>query len=203
MHRETPESPRMFESDLVDLFSRIHPAVVPVIFVPVVLALTGYALTVAPWYAVAAQLAAGFVVWTLTEYWLHRTLFHWEPKTSWGPRMHFLIHGVHHQWFQDRMRLVMPPAVSIALGLSFFGLYWAIAQPLAPWLAPTWVFAFMAGKVAGYVNYDMTHYYIHHHKPVLAFHKQLRKHHNSHHHATHGRKFGVSFMFWDRVFGTM
>ena len=36
--RATPESPRMFESDFLDFFSRIPFWVVPVIYVPVVLA---------------------------------------------------------------------------------------------------------------------------------------------------------------------
>ncbi len=204
MFKATPESPRMFESDLVDAFSRIPAWVVPVVYLPIITALVVYAALWAEvaWWAIPLQFALGFFVWTLTEYWLHRTLFHWEPKTSWGPRFHFLLHGVHHKWFQDKLRLVMPPAASLSLGVVFFGLYWGFGHLLAFALAPTWVFAFFAGKIAGYVNYDMTHYYIHHFKPKTKFHKRLRRHHNNHHHVNHDRKFGVSFTFWDHVFGT-
>ena len=47
------------------------------------------------WHA-AALGAAGFLLWTLAEYILHRWLFHYEPKTSFGQRLHWLIHGYHH-----------------------------------------------------------------------------------------------------------
>src|SRR5215831_8982773 len=42
MLKASPESPRMFESDFVDFFSRTHPAVVPILFVPAALYLTWY-----------------------------------------------------------------------------------------------------------------------------------------------------------------
>ena len=203
-YKATEESPRMFENDFIDGFSRIPFWIVPVIFVPITIGLLYWSLALVgvPWYAAALQFAAGFVTWTLAEYWLHRMFFHWEPKTWWGPRMHFIIHGVHHQWFQDRMRLVMPPAVALALGVLFFGGYYGLALLAAPVLAPTWVTAFFAGKVVGYMNYDLTHYYLHHGKPTLSFYTKLRHHHNNHHHVNHDRKFGVSFTLWDHVFGT-
>ena len=203
MFKATPESPRMFESDFIDAFSRIPAWIVPVIFLPIVAGLLWVGAGESALWALPLQFAAGFLVWTLTEYWLHRLFFHWEPKTSWGPRFHFLLHGVHHDHFKDKLRLVMPPAASLSLGVVFFGAYWGLAQLAAPLLHPGWVWAFYAGKVLGYVNYDMTHYYIHHFKPATAFHKKLRHHHNNHHHANHDRKFGVSFQLWDRVFGTM
>jgi len=65
--------------------------------------------------------AAGLALWTLAEYWLHRKLFHWEPDNAIGRRMHFIIHGVHHDHPNDRMRLVMPPGASIPLAALFFG----------------------------------------------------------------------------------
>ncbi len=202
--KATEESPRMFESDFLDAFTRIPWWVVPLIFAPIVTGLIYVAMAVqgVALAFVAVQFAAGFVVWTLAEYWLHRTLFHWTPDTWWGAKFHFILHGVHHDWFKDRYRLVMPPAVSLALAAVFFGSYWAIAQAAAPLADPSWVYAFMAGKIVGYVNYDVTHYYIHHGKPSLSFYKKLRHHHNNHHHANPERKFGVSFTVWDRVFGT-
>lgn len=201
--KATEESPRMFESDFIDQFSRIPWWVVPIVFTPVVSALLyGTWASGVAWYAAIAQFAAGFFVWTFTEYWLHRTLFHWTPNTWWGPRFHFFLHGVHHDWFRDRLRLVMPPAASLSLGVVFFGMYWAIGQAFAGFADPSWVFAFFAGKVVGYVNYDLTHYYIHHGRPSLGFYKKLRHHHNNHHHANPDRKFGVSFTLWDYVFGT-
>ena len=38
----------------------------------------------------------GWLFWTLTEYWLHRLVFHFEPESGPGARLHWIIHGVHH-----------------------------------------------------------------------------------------------------------
>jgi sterol desaturase/sphingolipid hydroxylase (fatty acid hydroxylase superfamily) len=140
--------------------------------------------------------AAGVFVWSFTEYWLHRTLFHWVPNTSWGPRFHFLLHGVHHDWVNDRFRLVMPPAASLGLGVVFFAFWYAV-------LGPALVFPFYSGKVAGYLCYDMTHYYVHHGKVQSLWFKRLKAHHMNHHHNKEGRKFGVSSTLWDHVFRTL
>lgn len=206
MLRASPESPRMFQSDLVDFFSRIPAWVVPLLYLPTVAALVGWArfqLGVS-WVAVGAQVFAGYLVWTLMEYWLHRTLFHWVPKAPWGERFHFYVHGVHHQWFQDKYRLVMPPAVSLSLAVVVFSSLYGVAWLLAGVTDPSWAWGAFAGIVLGYTIYDCTHYYIHHHKPVTAIGRALRSHHNKHHHNPKyaEKKFGVSITVWDHVFGT-
>jgi dihydroceramide fatty acyl 2-hydroxylase len=205
MWRETPESPRIFENDLLDGFSRVPWYVIPAVYVPFVTALLGWSwsLGVHPG-PMAGQFAVGLVVWSLMEYWLHRTVFHWVPATSWGPRFHFLVHGVHHDWFKDRMRLVMPPAASLALAVVVWSLIAATQSLFAPLLTPTWGPGFFAGVVAGYLVYDLTHYHLHHGKPATRIGQLLRAHHNKHHHNErfHDKKFGVSTTLWDHVFGT-
>ena len=100
----------------------------------------------------------GVAIWTLTEYWLHRLLFHWEPKFRGGDRLHFIIHGVHHDHPNDAMRLVMPPAVSVPLAALFLGLYVLVfGTPHA--------FPAFAGFILGYLSYDYMHYHVHHHVP--------------------------------------
>src|SRR6476646_4097440 len=100
----------MFESDVIDVFSRIPAWVVPAIYVPMVLGLLGYGAFVGVGAGpLALQFAVGWFAWTLLEYWLHRTVFHWVPDAPWGEQFHFYLHGVHHKWFTDKYRLVMPP----------------------------------------------------------------------------------------------
>jgi sterol desaturase/sphingolipid hydroxylase (fatty acid hydroxylase superfamily) len=196
MIKATPESPRMFESDFVDFFSRTHPVVVPVLFVPAVLALAWYSVAETSVTAVqtAALVLAGFASWTLAEYWLHRTFFHWRPGGRWGERLHFLVHGVHHTWPRDKYRLVMPPAVSISLFFFFLALFYGTLG--------AWCWGFHAGFAAGYMGYDLTHYYLHHYNPKSNYFLQLKKHHMLHHHKDHSLRFGVSSRIWDKVFGT-
>ncbi len=45
---------------------------------------------------------------------------------------------------------------------------------------PHW-YAFGAGFLAGYLLYDMTHYYLHHHKPRTRVGRWLRELHMRHH----------------------
>ncbi len=203
--RASPESPRMFESDLLDFFSRVPAIVVPLIYVPAILAALawGWALGVSPG-VLALQGFAGLTTWTLMEYWLHRTLFHWIPTASWGERFHFYLHGVHHKWHQDRYRLVMPPAASIAIALVVFAVLTAASFVLASVVDPSWTRATFAGIMAGYLIYDMAHYALHHIKPRTAIGQKLRHHHMAHHHnaAFKEKKFGVSTTLWDHIFGT-
>jgi len=198
MLKASPDSPRMFESDFVDFFSRTHPAVVPILFVPATGALLWFSVAKAgvSVLATAGLFVGGGLSWTLVEYWLHRTFFHWLPPGAWGERMHFLVHGVHHTWPRDKYRLVMPPAVSISLFWIFLGIFSVvIGRPL--------VWGFHAGFVVGYMTYDLTHYYVHHFSPRSEYGRTLKKHHMLHHFKDHGARFGVSSRMWDHVFGTL
>jgi sterol desaturase/sphingolipid hydroxylase (fatty acid hydroxylase superfamily) len=192
------ESPPMFESKLVDTFSRTHWSVVPILFVPASLITAWFGLRAGVTLGATVGFAAlGFLFWTFLEYWLHRTLFHWIPRTSWGERFHFLLHGVHHTWPRDKYRLVMPPAVSISL-------FWLFLAPnLLIFGDHGW--AFHAGMTAGYMAYDIIHYRLHHVSPKTPWMKALRKHHLAHHSPKieHERKFGVSSTLWDHVFRTV
>jgi sterol desaturase/sphingolipid hydroxylase (fatty acid hydroxylase superfamily) len=205
MMRASEVSPKMFENEFLDFFSRTHWLAVPILYLPLV-AYTSFAAYAAGLgvLALLATFGAGFLIWTLTEYWLHRTAFHWTPNTWWGPKFHFLLHGVHHEFHQDPYRLVMPPAVSLSLAVIFYGMFWAVGEALSSVTSPAWHLAAYAGFVLGYVNYDCTHYILHHWHPKSDRMKKLRAHHMSHHHnPKHAEaKYGVSFMVWDSVFGT-
>ena len=125
--REALRFSPLFKSDFLNFFSRVHPAIPAVIFLPVVVAMewVGVDRGYAAWQLALLTLA-GVGVWTLTEYWLHRLVFHWEPDNAFGRRMHFIIHGIHHDHPNDKMRLVMPPSVSIPLAALFFFAFWLI-----------------------------------------------------------------------------
>jgi sterol desaturase/sphingolipid hydroxylase (fatty acid hydroxylase superfamily) len=58
------------------------------------------------------------------------------------------------------------------------------------------------GFLLGYLIYDMTHFYVHHHKPKTRVGKLVRELHMRHHFQDHTRGFGVSAPFWDYVFRT-
>ena len=188
-------SPRMFDSRFLDRLSRVHPVVPVIIFVPAItiLFLEG-AWHMAP-LVVLAYAAGGYLFWTLTEYWLHRVVFHFEREQGIGRRLHWIIHGVHHDHPNDPLRLVMPPGASVPLAAGFLLLFWAVLP------SPAWM-VFGAAFLAGYLAYDMLHFHVHHHRPTTHLGRKLRELHMRHHFQDHTTGFGVSAPFWDHVFGT-
>jgi dihydroceramide fatty acyl 2-hydroxylase len=188
----------MFESELLERFSRINPITVFVVWVPVVI---GTLIRSASRRELAAPsivglFFAGVLMWTLCEYVLHRWVFHWMEDSPRGRRIHFLLHGVHHDYPNDKDRLVMPLGFSIPLGLLFYAAFYGlfgtyVAEPL------------FAGLVLGYLIYDGSHYAIHHFKPGTRVGRFVKRHHMLHHHMDHDGGFGVSSPLWDVVFRTM
>jgi sterol desaturase/sphingolipid hydroxylase (fatty acid hydroxylase superfamily) len=185
----------MFDSDLLDRLSRVHPTVPLFIFIPAIAVLFGLGQQDAPFLWATGLLVGGYAFWTLTEYWMHRVVFHFEPEGGLGARVHWIIHGVHHDHPNDPLRLVMPPSVSVPLAAGFLGLFVLVMGTPAAYL-------FAAGFLCGYLIYDMTHYHVHHHKPRTQLGRTMRELHMRHHFQDDTRGFGVSAPLWDYVFGT-
>lgn len=191
------ETVRMFESNFLERFSRIHFVVPLFIFLPVVFyfsyqSIFRFHLGI---LSILGYFTLGLFVWTLTEYVLHRFLFHWMPPGKIGARMHFVFHGVHHDYPSDSKRLVMVPSVSIPLAALFYFMFNMIlgGQLVAP---------FFAGFLIGYLFYDMTHFALHHYNFKSKFWLNLKHHHMIHHYKDMDNGYGVSSKIWDYVFRT-
>jgi sterol desaturase/sphingolipid hydroxylase (fatty acid hydroxylase superfamily) len=192
------ESARIFKSDFLELFTHVHWSVPIILYLPVVV-YSVYRAAVNPdltTTAIVAMVVAGLTFWTLTEYLLHRFVFHYEPTSTWGKYLHFMMHGVHHDYPNDSKRLVMPPSVSIPLALLFYGLFTLI-------LGPAYNLPFFGGFIMGYIFYDEIHYATHHAPMKFGLWQKMKHHHVLHHYHDPGRGYGVSSPLWDYVFGTM
>ena len=191
------ESVRMFDSNFLDFFSRVHFTVPLILFIPVVLYFLYKAIFV---FHIAAlplvgYFAIGFLVWTFAEYTLHRFVFHFHHDSDFGRKMHFIFHGVHHDYPNDTYRLVMVPSMSVPLAFVFYGLFYLI-------LGAELASAIFPGFVAGYLTYDMTHYVVHHANWKNQYFQNLKKHHILHHFKYPDQGYGVSSTLWDKVFGS-
>lgn len=188
-------STRMFRNGFMESLSKVHYSVPLFIYIPVI-AFFIYRSFAAVHNSIGwffLYLAAGLFIWTITEYVLHRYIFHFVPKSKWGLRLHFIFHGVHHDYPRDAKRLVMPPSASIPLALLFYGLFM--------WLLPPHLInAFFAGFLIGYLVYDMTHYAIHHANFKSSILKSIKQHHMLHHYADSSKGYGVSSSLWDILF---
>lgn len=150
-------------------------------------------------FEVAAYWCLGLFLWTLVEYILHRFLFHLDgflPDNRAALTLHFLLHGIHHYLPMDKLRLVMPPTLFLALATPFYKL----AHTVFYW---NWhiAIAVYCGGIFGYICYDLTHYFLHH-KTLPAYWRELKKYHLQHHFMDYENGFGVTSRFWDVIFGT-
>lgn len=191
------ESVRMFKNGVLDSLSKVHFWVPLVVFIPIIVILSWHALAVQQmsFLFFIGYTLAGLFFWTLTEYVLHRFVFHFYPSSEIGKRIHFIFHGVHHDYPNDAKRLVMPPSASIPLAALFFALFY--------YLLPGYiVYAFFVGFITGYLVYDMTHYALHHASFKSPFWMKLKKHHMLHHYSDPTKGYGVSSDMWDKVLGS-
>jgi sterol desaturase/sphingolipid hydroxylase (fatty acid hydroxylase superfamily) len=188
------ESVRMFKNNFLESFSKVHWTIPMIAYLPVVL-FFAYKGVVEPnmttlWFI--GMFIVGLISWTLFEYVLHRWIFHYVPKAKWALRLHFIFHGVHHDYPNDVKRLVMPLSVSVPLAL---GVYFA----LRAFMPPVYLYPFFSAFVLGYVFYDTVHYALHHFNFKGEVWKKIKKHHMLHHYSDSTKGFGVSSELWDKV----
>jgi len=187
----------MFKNDLLESLSKVHFTLPLFIFLPVI----GFCIYKDFQYGLGLftffwLFILGLFVWTLTEYIMHRFVFHYVPKDKpWALRLHFIFHGVHHDYPSDAKRLVLPPSVSIPLATIFYCLFYTI-------LPVNYIFGFFPGFILGYLIYDETHYAIHHFNFKGSIWKKIKQHHMLHHYQDPDKGYGVSSPFWDKVFGS-
>ncbi len=187
----------MFKSDFLESLSKVHWSVplflwLPVIGVFIWISLTSFNLSI---ISFLMFFLGGLLFWTFAEYVLHRFVFHWKPKGKIGERIHFIFHGVHHDYPNDEKRLVMPPSMGIPLAFLFYLLFKVT-------MGSANASAFFPGFMIGYLFYDITHFALHHANFKSSFWKKLKQHHMTHHYNDPNRGFGVSSNIWDKIVGT-
>ncbi|MEU9193157.1 sterol desaturase family protein [Streptomyces hundungensis] len=165
-----------------------------VLYGPIVVVLGVVGVGAGLWTTLGA-VASGYLVWTLAEYWLHRLAFHFVPPGRLGARLHWMVHGIHHDHPNDAKRLVAPPLLSLPAAV---GVIWASCQLVGVARGC----AAAAGFTVGYLIYDMLHWHLHHNRPTTAVGRELRRRHLLHHFHDDRTGFGVSCPYWDHVFGT-
>ena len=188
---------RLFNNPILERLSKISPVTVLAVYLPIIFFFIWKSFSInIPAVTFVVLFLAGLAFWTLFEYVFHRYVFHFTPKGELQKRISFLFHGVHHQYPNDKKRLVMPITLSLAVAVLLLSITWL--------LFGTWTWAYSAGFTTGYLAYDMTHSSIHHFKaPNIKFLKMVWKSHIDHHFRDSTKGYGVSSAFWDRVFGTL
>ena len=187
------ESIKLFQNQWMNSLSKVHFTVPLYIFIPAIIFFIYKALSNGIG-AVPLILCflGGLAIWTVTEYFLHRFVFHYYPTSEFGKKIHFIFHGVHHDYPRDKKRLVMPPSASIPLATLFYFFF-------SIFFDQTTLFAFFPGFLTGYLAYDMMHYAMHHHNFKSGFFKKIKQHHMLHHYQDPSKGYGVSSSLWDKI----
>ncbi|KAG6554246.1 hypothetical protein Mapa_004162 [Marchantia paleacea] len=193
----TKETPFFFGNKFLEFNTRTVWWVVPLIWLPVVCWLQYLAIRRGlPIYRLPPAMAVGILLWSFIEYSLHRHLFHVKTTTYWWNTGHYLLHGCHHKYPLDGLRLVFPPAGTAIFCVLFWNvLNNVISEAVMP--------SAFGGGLLGYVMYDLTHYFLHHGVPFDNISRKLKRYHLNHHFKEQTTGFGITSTLWDRVFGTL
>jgi hypothetical protein len=143
-----------------------------------------------------ALLAAGLLVWTLIEYLLHRFLLHSHPQAPALLSVVEKLHLGHHRDPQDEVKITVPVSGSLPIAGGLLLLFrltagsWEVAALL------------MTGSVAGYLYYEVVHFWIHCGSHGGRWLGQRRANHFFHHFKDQRHCFGVTTPLWDWFLGT-
>ncbi len=202
----TVEPIRLFRSNFLEFFSHISPKMVIFVWLPIVLffmsrGIYRNALAQNPIWQLLIMLFVGWFFWTFIEYFLHRFIFHYHPRTERLKRIFFTFHGVHHAQPMCKSRLVMPPPISTPLAAFFYGIFYCVLAVAIG--RPLWLDVSYSGFLLGYLAYDLVHYNLHHSRSKNGYLAMCRRQHMRHHVKCPNMRFGVSIPLWDYIFGTM
>ncbi|KAL2642066.1 hypothetical protein R1flu_009653 [Riccia fluitans] len=191
------ETPFFFGNKFLEMNTRTVWWVVPLVWLPVICFLEFLSVQRGlPLYSLPPVMATGIMWWTLTEYSMHRHLFHVKTTSYWANTGHYLLHGCHHKFPLDGLRLVFPPAGTAIFCVLFWNTFkFFIPNAVLP--------SAFGGGLLGYVIYDVTHYFLHHGVAFDSITRKLKRYHLNHHFKEQTTGFGITSTLWDRVFGTL
>ncbi len=188
---------KLFNNPVLEKLTHTHIVVPVSLFALYALALLYWSITrTSPAAGTRALMfAAGLVAFTWVEYNVHRYLFHISASTVRRRKFQYIVHGVHHEFPKDKVRLAMPPLLSLTVATVLLALFRLLMGDL--------VFSFMPGFLTGYAAYLGVHYLVHAYPPPKNFTKALWVNHAIHHYKDAGSMYGVSSPLWDHIYGTV
>ena len=191
---------RVFKNRFVeDVLATSHPLLPGVWFGGFIVYGLGLAVTSTNFGILAGlgMYLVGILAWTLLEYSLHRWAFHFHvaPDDFDAKMRLFMLHGYHHEFPNDKLRLVAPPLLSWPIAALVYGGYWSL-------FGTEIALVLFGGTTAGYLAYDWAHYYTHHFSPKNPVGKLIRRSHMVHHFKLFQLNMGISSPLWDWILGT-
>ena len=118
---------RVFDQGFFEAFSKTPWYAIPIFYFPQISYLVYSSFSQgADEYMAAICFGIGMVIWSFMEYMIHRFFFHsedyWLPENRKILALHWVIHGIHHTFPQEKLRLVFPIVPGIVVLNSFLTL---------------------------------------------------------------------------------
>ena len=142
----------------------------------------------------AGALGAGFALWTVLEYTVHRFALHGGAASPF--RSAVQRHVRHHEDHAEPEFMLIAPGFTLPLTAAVWA---AVSLALGSWREAALV---TAGTLLGYVAYEGIHGRLHDGRPGGGLVRRWRRRHFRHHFGDPGTCFGVTTSLWDHVFGT-
>lgn len=193
---------KLFDYEFFEFLTKTPWYVIPLVWLPIISGIVFTEYEKMETSKFVQSFLTGICLWTIIEYFLHRYLFHMTvvDKSSGWKIVHFLAHGIHHKNPFDGLRLVFPPVPGMIVAIV---LYNVLSHSLMLVLGSSFNSRIiLSGTMLGYVIYDLTHYYLHYGSPSSRYFYHLKRYHYDHHFVHHDNGFGVSSIFWDKIFET-
>lgn len=189
-------SPDMFKNPFLNLLTRTHISLPLIIFYgcSAYLLIFSKSSQPLPVFFKLGLFCLGLFIFTFVEYNVHRFVYHPIGDLKWAKKIAYAVHGIHHDYPKDKMRLALPPWLSILIAYLIVSLFELIAPYQAHPLA--------AGFLFGYASYLVVHYAVHIFPTPRNFLGILWKNHNLHHYKYKDKLYGVSSPLWDYVYRT-
>ena len=121
-------SGNIFQNKFLELLTKTHPAVIYIMYIPASFYSIYYHFDTYSHNAVISLgiAVSGMLFWSLAEYLLHRFAFHYINESKVVKKIHYAVHGVHHEYPNDKSRTIMPPIPSLLFSSAFFLIFWLV-----------------------------------------------------------------------------
>jgi sterol desaturase/sphingolipid hydroxylase (fatty acid hydroxylase superfamily) len=133
----------------------------------------------------------GWLAWTLIEYCMHRWSFHKPIPRGMKDKDPFK-HNYHHT-HPDNIMLKRPLRI-LSVGVIIVGISTMFWGPI--------LLTYFAGLLSGLASYILVHWFLHQHHASYLF-PDLVKQHIWHHCKYPNKCFGITTIFWDKIFKSL
>lgn len=137
----------------------------------------------------------GIPAWIITEYILHRYIFHFVSDNKKIQHLVYMFHGNHHIQPSHPYRTLMPLIVTLPIGTAI----WAFCVWYAGWGLGS---AFFSGFFLGYALYDALHFATHNFNMKRFPFSWWKRHHLLHHYMAEEHNYSITMPWLDIVLRT-